>query len=621
MVKVNIYGCGISGLTIAHELIEKGFNIEIYEKKSIAGGMARTFRYNNGVPTEHSWRGFGPFYKNTYDIMKRISIKESNTQRVLIDKRSLSTKTEAFNTYTIKEIKKHTTKNSLWTYYKGYVYDLTKYIKSHPGGAIILRAGGKDLEQVWKDSGYGWHMNNSHVMNHLNKYKIGKLKESFEKRTVYDNLVKIRFILLNNKESIKKVNSVDYPFLIYYFGKVMLSNKRREKYYKINLKNDLKNNISQESYDFLVKFLAGPGYGFDINTISYAHYALFLYLNFREKEKLWNVLNQPTNEGWIDPWTKLLKKKGVKFNFNQTLEKINHKNNKITYCNVNNKKIKADEHIFALDPYTLNKILLKSNLPKIQKQISNLVTINNQISFRLGFNRKIKLPNKQLGFVLLESPYNITFYLQEDSWANSIKLDKNNKIKTLISGTIIQPYANGILYNKTATSLSKEKLLNEIQHQLINDKHFNKLLVNKKKLSKNDIIFREIFTDWIEKNGRLTSTNKKWVNNSLNQEYRPTGKTEIKNMFLAGSHNKTSVDVWSMEGAVESGKDVSNFILEKYKKNKIKVFKHNIKFGIISIIDDIFYKLNLPHIIDLSFILFISYIIYKHYLTTINNQK
>ena len=92
MVKVNIYGCGISGLTIAHELIEKGFNIEIYEKKSIAGGMARTFRYNNGVPTEHSWRGFGPFYKNTYDIMKRISIKESNTQRVLIEKQSFSIK-------------------------------------------------------------------------------------------------------------------------------------------------------------------------------------------------------------------------------------------------------------------------------------------------------------------------------------------------------------------------------------------------------------------------------------------------------------------------------------------------------------------------------------------------
>ena len=29
MVKINIYGCGISGLTIAHELIEKGFNERI----------------------------------------------------------------------------------------------------------------------------------------------------------------------------------------------------------------------------------------------------------------------------------------------------------------------------------------------------------------------------------------------------------------------------------------------------------------------------------------------------------------------------------------------------------------------------------------------------------------
>jgi uncharacterized protein with NAD-binding domain and iron-sulfur cluster len=599
MVKINIYGCGISGLTVAHELIEKGFQVEIYEKNSIAGGMARSFRYSNGVPTEHSWRGYGPFYKNTYNIMKRIPIKE-NCDIIK----------EGFKTYTLDEVKKHTSKNSLWTYYKGEVYDLTKYIKNHPGGNIILKAGGNNLEKVWEDSGYGWHMKNSHVMKHLNKYKIGKLKESFEKRTVYDNLVKIRFLLLNNNESIKKVNPVDYPFLIYYFGKVLLSNKRREKYYKINLQNDLKNNISVESYDFLVKFLAGPGYGFDINTISYAHYALFMYLNFREKEKLWNVLNQPTNEGWIDPWTKLLKKKGVKFSFNMKLENIEHKNNKIIHCIVNKKKVFADEHVFALDPYSLNNILLKSNIPKLQKKINKLVTINNQISFRLGFNKKIKLPEKRFGFVLLESPYNITFYLQEDSWCNNIKLDKDNKVKTLISGTIIQPYANGILYNKTATSLSKEKLLNEIEEQIINDIHFKSII--KKKITKNNVIFKEIFSDWIEKNDRLTSTNKKWVNNSLNQEYRPNGNTHIKNMFLTGSHNKTSIDVWSMEGAIESGKDVTNFILEKYIKKKIYVFKHNTNFGILSNIDNIFYDLNLPHYIDMLLIMAIIYIIYKY---------
>ena len=60
-MKVNIYGCGLSGLTVAHELVEKGFQVEIFEKAPIGGGMARSFRYDNGVPTEHSWRGYGPF--------------------------------------------------------------------------------------------------------------------------------------------------------------------------------------------------------------------------------------------------------------------------------------------------------------------------------------------------------------------------------------------------------------------------------------------------------------------------------------------------------------------------------------------------------------------------------
>ena len=48
----------------------KRVSVEIFEKAPIGGGMARSFRYDNGVPTEHSWRGYGPFYKNVFDIRK-----------------------------------------------------------------------------------------------------------------------------------------------------------------------------------------------------------------------------------------------------------------------------------------------------------------------------------------------------------------------------------------------------------------------------------------------------------------------------------------------------------------------------------------------------------------------
>ena len=40
--------------------------------------------------------------------------------------------------------------------------------------------------------------------------------------------------------------------------------------------------------------------------------------------------------------------------------------------------------------------------------------INNQIGFRWGFNKKIDFKINNGGFVLVDSPYNITFYPQED---------------------------------------------------------------------------------------------------------------------------------------------------------------------------------------------------------------
>ena len=66
-----IIGAGLAGLTTALELVNNGFNVIIYEKDNIAGGMAKSKRIN-GIPTEHSWRGYMSFYYNTFDILKKI---------------------------------------------------------------------------------------------------------------------------------------------------------------------------------------------------------------------------------------------------------------------------------------------------------------------------------------------------------------------------------------------------------------------------------------------------------------------------------------------------------------------------------------------------------------------
>jgi len=132
-------------------------------------------------------------------------------------------------------------------------------------------------------------------------------------------------------------------------------------------------------------------------------------------------------------------------------------------------------------------------------------------------------------------------------------------------------------------------------------------------LKKEDIIYREIFEDWYYDDNMLKTKNKKWVNNFLNEEYRPKAKTEFNNLHITGSHCKTSVNIWSMESATESGKITSNELLKKYNKDKAKLYTHRslIFFIILQKIDDLLYYLYLPQLVDCIIILVVLFILYK----------
>src|SRR4249920_2766998 len=76
--KVIILGGGIAGLSAAHELIERRFDVEVYEMLPIAGGKARSFPLpgsgTNGrrdLAGEHGFRFFPRFYRHVTDTMAR----------------------------------------------------------------------------------------------------------------------------------------------------------------------------------------------------------------------------------------------------------------------------------------------------------------------------------------------------------------------------------------------------------------------------------------------------------------------------------------------------------------------------------------------------------------------
>ena len=89
--RVIILGGGVAGMSAAHELIERGFEVVVLERRNIAGGKARSvpviddgagtsghqlvdkgLRFiRHHLPGEHGFQFFPGFYKHVIDTMRR----------------------------------------------------------------------------------------------------------------------------------------------------------------------------------------------------------------------------------------------------------------------------------------------------------------------------------------------------------------------------------------------------------------------------------------------------------------------------------------------------------------------------------------------------------------------
>src|SRR6185369_16202073 len=77
--RVAVLGGGVAGLTAAHELAERGFEVTVYEARDRLGGKARSIPVPGSgtggradLPGEHGFRFFPGFYKHVTDTMRRI---------------------------------------------------------------------------------------------------------------------------------------------------------------------------------------------------------------------------------------------------------------------------------------------------------------------------------------------------------------------------------------------------------------------------------------------------------------------------------------------------------------------------------------------------------------------
>lgn len=527
---IAIFGAGISGLTAAHILILRGFQVTIYESEPIIGGMARSSRETSShIPTEHSWRGYAPFYHNLYNIIKQIPLVQ-NPNKSVFDNLS-----DPIRFHLLKDIHK----------------------SSHFTGPTI------------------------------------------------SDWIKISYIL----------------------GKYLFSDKRNKiKNYNTRIAPILKKYLSTQGYNFFINFLMGPGWGMDKDEASIGHYTKFtdfsIYSvwkseNFSKKRK-WKVMKLPTQEAWFNPWEKFLRDKGVIFHTNTYLDRINTDNKIITSCSIHKKNseinclVTADDYLFCLNPFNLAQILEKSHIPKLyQLQTkANNRSHYEMIAFAIPLSRKINWEHPDTAYILVDGPLNITFYPQDQIWQPGTNLGKD--IKSLWSGTCIVTNRIIDLYSKKGIHLSLEELKSEIIHEFLNSQDLQYLMnkYNETPLTHADLENIIVWYEWRSDEGVLIPEYKKYSNNIYNQFHRMNQKTHLNNGFLSGSHTKTSIDIWSMEGAVESGILTTNYVLDKYGKQPFSIYTHNRRKTIIHRIDNYLASISMPHIFDtVLIIIFIILII------------
>jgi hypothetical protein len=546
MQKIIIFGAGIAGLSAAHELAQLGYSVAVYEVNDQAGGFFRSSRlsYNN-MPTEYSWHGMGPWYHNTFDIMRQIPFNEEGNIYDLALSRPID-----FGIFPDRA--------------KAQFYD--EGLKSIPK---MFRMG------KWDFIKWTYLMLKSWTANKRSQIKYAKLNAAEAWKPLMSEMAS------------KTWRSCFGPWIGSDWSKVSL-----------HITGDFfrKQLITQPTHEHKADqdgpaWSQGAGDG-------------------------WLLLKGPSGEYWFAPWVKHLRDKGVQFFWEKGLSRLEFNGINISAAYCGDEQIEGDIYILAINPFMTADIL--SATPELERQeelrLFKPLTQDGphiQVSFRLAFGDAIKFPRQRTAVVVSDSEFNLTLFAQEQVWDQAVDLGQN--IKSLWTATSCISNVPGRIYHKPVNNCSREEFIEEVKAQIMGCGALDELIReanNGKGLKEFTLLNVEVWHEWEFSRDGIKHPQPKWVTTTNTQPYLPAQKTPVANLFLAGAHTQTQAQVWSIEGAVESGRRAAKAIddrvqvLDQYQPRWIRN---------LTKIDDGLYTLKAPHLIDSFFLLVILFSLWQFF--------
>jgi uncharacterized protein with NAD-binding domain and iron-sulfur cluster len=512
----------MAGLAAAHELVERGFKVDVYERKALGGkarsiGVAGTDRGNRKpLPGEHGFRFFPGFYHHVPDTMRRIPFKQN--------------------------------KNGVWDNLTDATETKSPRTEGRADGTVFGIA--PDPNEARTPEGM-----QRLLMDALSGHGVPPHELAFFVSRV------MVFLTSSDERRFGQWENVSWWDFIRAEGK-------SEEYQKVIARGLTRAVVAAKERKASTRTIGNMA-------------EAFVY-NFQERGNDGapdRVLNLPTNEAWIGPWVKLLKKRGVRFHVGHAVEALDMNRGRVEYARTRDRHgrrhwIEADWFVSSMPAERARK-LWSPQVLRIDPHLKNMddlfVDWMNGIQFYLS--KPLQIVRGHMTFI--DAPWALTALTQGQFWpSRQFTRDYGDgKVVDCLSVDISDWDTPGIVYGKKAKRCTREQVAKEVLEQI--KAHLND---NGSDVLTDDMIHSwhlDPAIEWHPKRRRNTNDEPLLVNTVGTWEKRPTAKTKVPNLFLAGDYVQTNVDLATMEGANESGRAAVNALLDASgsKKEPVQMFE------------------------------------------------
>lgn len=268
------------------------------------------------------------------------------------------------------------------------------------------------------------------------------------------------------------------------------------------------------------------------------------------------ILNAPTNHAWIDPWVAYLRSRGVRFVMGDGVTGFSVSGGRITGARMSSgRTVETDWYVAAMPIDRLRPML--GPLVGADPALGGIRHLQDDwmVGIQYFLSRESDLPPGHIAS--LGTPWALTGLYQAKPWGvDFARTYGDGRVRDCLSIDISDWDKPGILYGKTAKQCSKQEIAREVWAQM--SRAMNS---GGRRILRNEDIVTWSLDPGITFSPRITNATPLMVNTAGSYKHRPTAHTAIGNFFVGGDHVRTNIDLATMEGANEAGRRVTNAII------------------------------------------------------------